>query len=647
MASEASMHGVSIEPEADETAQAEAKVKGLEENTTSVPLEQRSESDGEDRPSEWILPLLRGRRVGEMVHFPEELKVAGQVFTSAYVERDFRTASGAHLLRLYPGGLHFIVKFADVRQEHAMMMALKEMNRRWQQHAVEVCGQPVHALTYQIFPIGSSGGLIEAVLGCRTLRELKKLCREPQERVYEALGGESQKLDTLAASTTAYLTACYALGVRDGHDDNIMLREDGSLFRVDFGFVFGATPEIDTPQTVVARAVTFALGERWLEVVAACGDSLTALTGDSYGSPPAFDCLSSVPELEAYLPLARSHTASLSLARFCHDVSCADQWSFSRAAKNTLREAVQFLRDQAGLGPEQSDEAEETLEPPEWISGSEPLSDPFMDLNLFLDSGVDLLGLYRALEDMPAESDSDLMDWFLTGPVADLFTMANEGLSREDLQADPTVKHVGHLPQQSQRTWPEPAREGDPKVRIKKAREMLSKLYEGMAALRKPHLPNLPFPVDPRGRSDPKRSLRPSQPTPASLHGLHGSGYMGGSPVSHQEWPNALRASCRPNASPILPVQLPSLPMNDPFARTPPATPREPFPQLLEVMSPDRMPEAFVSQTCRPANTYKPSCGMYQVPYANASSHQQLGARKGFGMRNAMVMVKGDVKTLS
>lgn len=59
----------------------------------------------------------------------------------------------------------------------------------------------------------------------------------------------------LEASTTAYLTACYALGVRDGHDDNIMLREDGSLFRVDFGFVFGATPEIDTPQTVVARAV--------------------------------------------------------------------------------------------------------------------------------------------------------------------------------------------------------------------------------------------------------------------------------------------------------------------------------------------------------------------------------------------------------
>eukprot|EP00434_Breviolum_minutum_P045488 symbB.v1.2.040792.t1/scaffold7538.1/size10744/1 len=173
-----------------------------------------------------------------------------------------------------------------------MMCALMEMNRRWQEHSVNVCGVPVQALTYEIFPIGSCGGLIEAVIGCRTLRELKRLCRsEPQERVYEALAGDGQKLNTLAASTTAYLTACYSLGVRDGHDDNIMLREDGSLFRVDFGFVFGATPEIDSPQTVVARAVTYALGDRWLEVVAACGDSLTALTGNSYGSPPAYDCL--------------------------------------------------------------------------------------------------------------------------------------------------------------------------------------------------------------------------------------------------------------------------------------------------------------------------------------------------------------------
>ena len=157
------------------------------------------------------------------------------------------TASGAHLLCLYPGGIHFIVKFADVRQEHAMMCALMEMNRRWQEHSVNVCGVPVQALTYEIFPIGSCGGLIEAVIGCRTLRELKRLCRsEPQERVYEALGGDGQKLNTLAASTTAYLTACYSLGVRDGHDDNIMLRDSlfSALLHV-CDFVFDARKDKD------------------------------------------------------------------------------------------------------------------------------------------------------------------------------------------------------------------------------------------------------------------------------------------------------------------------------------------------------------------------------------------------------------------
>lgn len=564
-----------------------------------------------------VLHLLRGRKVGETIHFPTELKVGNKIFTSAYVERDFRTASGAHLLRLYPGGTHFIVKFADVRQEHAMMCALMEMNRRWQEHSVNVCGVPVQALTYEIFPIGSCGGPIEAVIGCRTLRELKRLCRsEPQERVYEALAGDGQKLNTLAASTTAYLTACYSLGVRDGHDDNIMLREDGSLFRVDFGFVFGATPEIDSPQTVVARAVTYALGDRWLEVVAACGDSLTALTGNSYGSPPAYDCLSNVPELERYLPLVRSHTSSLSLAQFCQDVSCADQWSFSRAAKNTLREAVQFLRDQAGLGPADASKddpgIQEWNDETEWISGAETnLSDPFMDLNLFLDSGVDLLGLYRAMPEHFGEPEGDLTDWFIEGPMADMLSMAKEGLSREDLPA--ASRSVPGPPQKTRRSE---TKEGDVKspLRMKQAREMLMKLYEATTALQRK--PSLPFPVDSR---DPRmRDVRHSPQKEQPLaHQVDPDGY----PRYPQEWPQA--APRQQSAQPVKP-----LPTNDPFARTPP-TPGEPFPQLLEVLAPQPQ-AAYMAETMAPshvANTYTGACGKYtqQVPFTISSPYQPSG----------------------
>lgn len=94
-------------------------------------------------------------------------------------------------------------------------------------------------------------------------------------------------------------------GVRDGHDDNIMLRKDGALFRIDFDFIFGETPELDAPQTVLPRAVTHALGRRrWTAVVAACRHALSALSGDGSTLLPAWDCLSSVPELNPLLAQA-------------------------------------------------------------------------------------------------------------------------------------------------------------------------------------------------------------------------------------------------------------------------------------------------------------------------------------------------------
>ena len=131
------------------------------------------------------------------MHFPA-ISVGSESFTSCLIERDFRTASGALLLQMQPTSKQFIVKFADVRQEQAMMCALREMNRRWQEHQVEVCGQQVQALSYEIYPIGAQGGLIEAVKGCRTLRELRRYSGDAMLRVYEALRGEPERLDTLA-----------------------------------------------------------------------------------------------------------------------------------------------------------------------------------------------------------------------------------------------------------------------------------------------------------------------------------------------------------------------------------------------------------------------------------------------------------------
>lgn len=310
---------------------------------------------------------LEGLHQDDTVQFWEPLEVAGQSFTQATVLHSFGTGSQARLLQMSPGGQLFICKLKDLRREHAVMCALRRMNLRWREKSVCVLGEPVEAVTYGIHPLGSSAGLVEFVSGSSTLVELAERCSvgERHLRVLRYLNCDPGRLCRLAASTAAHLTMGYALGIRDSHDDNLMLRADGAFFRVDFEFAFGATPEVDAPAVFVPRAVSFALGSRrWAAVVDACRRALQALSGDDArtvgflsavaeqrppagpqheGRPPAWDLLRSVPELSPMLAEAHAHAKSLSFEAFERDVQQADQWSLSRAAKNTFREAVRYI----------------------------------------------------------------------------------------------------------------------------------------------------------------------------------------------------------------------------------------------------------------------------------------------------------------
>lgn len=82
------------------------------------------------------------------------------------------TASKAQLMRLYPDGIMFVSKQEDVRQEVAVMAALRRINRRWKEQGVALFGVPVRAVTYAILPLGATAGLVQVVQEARTLREL-------------------------------------------------------------------------------------------------------------------------------------------------------------------------------------------------------------------------------------------------------------------------------------------------------------------------------------------------------------------------------------------------------------------------------------------------------------------------------------------
>jgi len=294
----------------------------------------------------WLPGLLADAAVGCTVQFPQPVTIRGLEFTHAKVEREFRTASKAKLVQLLPHGDNYVVKFEDVWQEYAVMCALRAMNQRWRDRGVVLGSSQVEAVTYAILPLGRVAGLISVVNGSQTMRELSQAVSYEQrnQRVGLALQSDPRRLSRLAASAVAYLTSCYVLGVRDGHDDNIMLRSDGSLFRIDFGFVFGRAPEIDAPALVMPNSVTQALGEqRWHEVIGTCGLALHALCNNATAESPGWDCLRTVHQLGPLLHEARMYTRRLSREGFYHAVRHCDEWSFARATKNTLREALRYV----------------------------------------------------------------------------------------------------------------------------------------------------------------------------------------------------------------------------------------------------------------------------------------------------------------
>eukprot|EP00929_Paragymnodinium_shiwhaense_P091398 TRINITY_DN51376_c0_g1_i1.p1 TRINITY_DN51376_c0_g1~~TRINITY_DN51376_c0_g1_i1.p1 ORF type:complete len:513 (-),score=80.31 TRINITY_DN51376_c0_g1_i1:469-2007(-) len=298
--------------------------------------------------------LFEGLEIGVVTELPQPTVIADKSYTHVCAERDFNTASGARLLKFTPGDTYFVFKKGNLEQEAIAMACLRRMNDTWQEAGLRCSGQPVQILTYAIVPLSSKAGLVEFVAESWNMRELAVGYTQEDRhlRILHKLQGRGydsemlERLDRLAATAVAYLTAIYGLGVRDSHDENIMLREDGALFRVDFGFMFGDRPNIDAPLIALPRAVAVALGEaRWTEVVSTCEKALLALSGPLDREPPAWKCISSVAELAPLHSRAHAHVQALSMQAFQDAVKHAHEWSFSRAVKNKVREVIRFFAE--------------------------------------------------------------------------------------------------------------------------------------------------------------------------------------------------------------------------------------------------------------------------------------------------------------
>lgn len=105
---------------------------------------------------------------------------------------------------------------------------------------------PLKVFPYKILCLSNDAGLIEPVLNTISLHQIKKQSKKSLSIYFE----EEFKKDTLAVvrknfieSCAAYSLVCYLIQVKDRHNGNILLDNQGNLIHIDFGFILSASPK--------------------------------------------------------------------------------------------------------------------------------------------------------------------------------------------------------------------------------------------------------------------------------------------------------------------------------------------------------------------------------------------------------------------
>jgi hypothetical protein len=98
----------------------------------------------------------------------------------------------------------------------------------------------VFLATYRVVPTSNNSGFIEIIQNACTLSEILErgtisnyLYRHNQDKKMGEIGSN------YSASLAFWTVVTFLLGVGDRHLENIMIRQDGILFHIDYGFVFG------------------------------------------------------------------------------------------------------------------------------------------------------------------------------------------------------------------------------------------------------------------------------------------------------------------------------------------------------------------------------------------------------------------------
>ncbi|XP_030842482.1 phosphatidylinositol 4,5-bisphosphate 3-kinase catalytic subunit beta isoform [Strongylocentrotus purpuratus] len=137
----------------------------------------------------------------------------------------------------------------DLRQDMLTLQVMQIMDNIWQEEGLDL-----RIIPYKTLATGPKVGLIEVVTNSDTIANIQKqhgsvnvlTAAFQKAALFEWLKKHSpteemlnKAIEDFTFSCAGYCVATYVLGIGDRHNDNIMVKESGQLFHIDFGHFLG------------------------------------------------------------------------------------------------------------------------------------------------------------------------------------------------------------------------------------------------------------------------------------------------------------------------------------------------------------------------------------------------------------------------
>ncbi|KAF2286675.1 hypothetical protein GH714_023479 [Hevea brasiliensis] len=218
---------------------------------------------------EKLRQLLSGL-LSELTYFEEPIRsplAPGVLITGIVPSESSIFKSALHPLRLtfrtQCGGTSKIIfkKGDDIRQDQLVVQMVSLMDR-----LLKLENLDLHLTPYKVLATGQDEGMLEFIPS-RSLAQILSEHRSiisylqkfhPDE--HGPFGITATCLETFIKSCAGYSVITYILGIGDRHLDNLLLRDDGRLFHVDFGFILGRDPKPFPPPMKLCKEMVEAMG---------------------------------------------------------------------------------------------------------------------------------------------------------------------------------------------------------------------------------------------------------------------------------------------------------------------------------------------------------------------------------------------------